>query len=298
MGAIIRGVEFCFQALILHYPSSASSNDSGASMQTSFIGGGVMAEAIFSRALAGHVLTSSEVCVADPVAERRDYLSKIYSVAVTDNNLEAVTNAELVVLSVKPQQFPRVATELKGKLRSHQTLLSIIAGLTVPSITAGLKHGSVIRVMPNTPSQIGQGMSVWMATSAVPEATLSTAKALLSVLGQEWYVADEHYLDMATALSGSGPAYVFAFIESLVEAGVYMGMGREMATALVIQTVQGSAQLAKETGESPALLRERVTSPGGTTAEALRALESRGFRSIILEAVVAAHQKARELGAQ
>jgi pyrroline-5-carboxylate reductase len=250
-------------------------------MQTSFIGGGVMAEAIFSRALAGHVLTSSEVCVADPVAERRDYLSKIYSVAVTDNNLEAVTNAELVVLSVKPQQFPSVATEL-----------------TVPSITAGLKHGSVIRVMPNTPSQIGQGMSVWMATSAVPEATLSTAKALLSVLGQEWYVADEHYLDMATALSGSGPAYVFAFIESLVEAGVYMGMGREMATALVIQTVQGSAQLAKETGESPALLRERVTSPGGTTAEALRALESRGFRSIILEAVVAAHQKARELGAQ
>jgi pyrroline-5-carboxylate reductase len=291
------GFETYFQVSLFHYPSSASSNDSGAFMQTSFIGGGVMAEAILSRALAGHLLTSSEVCVAEPVSARRDYLIKTYSVAVTANNLEAVTNAELVVLSVKPQQFHSVATVLKGKLQSNQTLLSIIAGLTVPFIKAGLKHDSVIRVMPNTPSQIGQGMSVWMATDAVPEATRSAAKALLSVLGQEWYVVDEHYLDMATALSGSGPAYVFTFIESLIEAGVYMGMSREMATTLAVQTVQGSAQLAKETGENPALLRERVTSPGGTTAEALRELENRGFRSTILEAVVAAHRKARELGA-
>lgn len=267
-------------------------------MQTTFIGGGVMAEAIFSRALAGHVLTSSEVCVAEPVAARRDYLTETYSVAVTDNNLEAVSSAELIVLSVKPQQFPGVATGLKGKLRSNQTVLSIIAGLTVPSIASGLKHDAVIRVMPNTPAQIGQGMSVWMATDAVPEATRATAKELLSVLGLEWYVADEHYLDMATALSGSGPAYVFAFIESLIEAGVYMGMARDMATTLAVQTVLGSAQLAKETGENPALLRERVTSPGGTTAEALRELESHGFRSTILEAVAAAHRKARELGGQ
>lgn len=267
-------------------------------MRTTFIGGGVMAEAIFSRALAAQVLDTSDVCIAEPVAARRDYLASTYAVAVSDSNVDAIADTELIVLSVKPQHFPSVASGLKGKLTTGQTALSIIAGLAVPSIARGLKHDSVIRVMPNTPAQIGQGMSVWMATDAVPEATRTAAKELLGVLGLEWYVADEHYLDMATALSGSGPAYVFAFLESLIEAGVYMGMARDMATTLAVQTVLGSAQLAKETGENPALLRERVTSPGGTTAEALRELESRGFRSTILEAVAAAHRKARELGGQ
>jgi pyrroline-5-carboxylate reductase len=153
-------------------------------------------------------------------------------------------------------------------------------------------------VMPNTPAQIGEGMSVWTETEAVSADAQAAAKALLGVLGIEWQVADEHYLDMATALSGSGPAYVFAFIESLVEAGVYMGMPRDMATTLAVQTVVGSAKLVSETGESPSLLRERVTSPGGTTAEALRELERRGFRATILEAVAAAHRRARELGGQ
>lgn len=265
-------------------------------MRTTFIGGGVMAEAIFSRALAANVLQASDICIAEPVAARRDYLSKTYAVTVSDDNVAAVADADLVVLSVKPQQFSSVASGLKGKLGSSQTALSIIAGLTIPTITAGLKHDAVIRVMPNTPAQVGQGMSVWMATDAVPAATRDGAKSLLGVLGLEWYVADEHYLDMATALSGSGPAYVFAFLESLVEAGVYMGMPRDMATTLAVQTVLGSAQLAKETGDNPSLLRERVTSPGGTTAEALRALESGRFRSTIIEAVAAAHRKARELG--
>lgn len=267
-------------------------------MRTTFIGGGVMAEAIFSRALAAQVLDTSDVCIAEPVAARRDYLANTYAVTVTDSNVDAITDAELIVLSVKPQHFPSVASGLKGKLTSGQTALSIIAGLTAPSITGGLKHDSVIRAMPNTPAQVGQGMSVWMATDGVPEAARAAAKELLGVLGLEWYVADEHYLDMATALSGSGPAYVFAFLESLIEAGVYMGMPRDMATTLAVQTVLGSAQLAKETGENPALLRERVTSPGGTTAEALRELEHHGFRSTILEAVAAAHRKARELGGQ
>ena len=265
-------------------------------MQTTFIGGGVMAEAIFSRALSADVLSTSDICVAEPVAERRNHLATTYSVAVSDDNVKAITNADLIVLSVKPQQFAAVAKALKGKLSSSQTVISIIAGLAAPSVSKSLNHDSVIRVMPNTPAQVGQGMSVWMATDAVPQDARAAARALLGVLGVEWYVADEHYLDMATALSGSGPAYVFAFIESLVEAGVYMGMPREMAVTLVVQTVLGSAQLAKETGGNPGILRERVTSPGGTTAEALRSLESHGFRSTILEAVVAAYRKARELG--
>lgn len=266
-------------------------------MQTTFIGGGVMAEAILSKALAARVLDANKVCVAEPMPARRAYLEKTYSVSVSESNMEAIEGADLIVLSVKPQHFKAVASGLQGELRSGQTALSIIAGLTVPSITSALRHDSVIRVMPNTPAQIGQGMSVWMATETVSDGTRDAAKALLGVLGVEWYVTDEHYLDMATALSGSGPAYVFAFIESLIEAGVYMGMPRDMATTLAIQTVLGSAQLAKETGEKPSMLRERVTSPGGTTAEALRELEIRGFRSTILEAVAAAHRKARELGA-
>ena len=257
-----------------------------------------MAEAMLGRALAERIVDAADVCVAEPIADRREYLAKTHSVAVTASNAEAVKDAGLVVVAVKPQHFATAAKELGGALEKTQTVLSIIAGLTVGTITKALDHKAVIRVMPNTPAQIGAGMSVWTATADVPTDARDAAQALLGVLGKEWYVADEHYLDMATALSGSGPAYVFAFIESLIEAGVYLGMPRDMAHTLALQTVLGSAQLASDTGENPALLRERVTSPGGTTAEALRALEQRGFRATILEAVVAAHRKAQELGGQ
>ena len=265
-------------------------------MRTTFIGGGVMAEAILGRAIAGQVLAATDICVAEPIADRRAYLSDTYGVAVNGDNAAAVDGAGMVVLSVKPQHFAAAADPLKGKLGGEQTVLSIIAGLTIGTISQGLAHGAVIRVMPNTPAQIGEGMSVWTATAAVNAEALAAAKALLGVMGVEWQVADEHYLDMATALSGSGPAYVFTFIESLVEAGVYMGMPRDMATTLAVQTVVGSAKLVSETGDNPTLLRERVTSLGGTTAEALRELERRGFRATILEAVAAAHRRARELG--
>lgn len=265
-------------------------------MQTTFIGGGVMAEAILGQALRQGVLQSAEVCVAEPIAPRREFLSDTYGVRATDDNVAAVEGAGLVVLACKPQQFASVAGGLRGQLRGGQTVLSILAGLTVKTIADGLKHDAVIRVMPNTPAQVGAGASVWMATEDVPAEARDAARSLLGVLGLEWFVADEHYLDMATAVSGSGPAYVFAFMESLIEAGVYMGMPRDMASALAVQTVLGAATLAKETGESPSVLRERVTSPGGTTAEALRVLEQHGFRSTVIEAAVAALHKAEELG--
>ncbi len=265
-------------------------------MRTTFIGGGVMAEAMLGRALAERIVAAGDVCVAEPVADRREYLAETYSVAVTASNTEAVEGAGMVVVAVKPQHFAAAANEFCDALNKTQTVLSIIAGLTVSTITKTLDHQAVIRVMPNTPAQIGAGMSVWTATDDVPTDARDAAQALLRVLGKEWYVADERYLDMATALSGSGPAYVFAFIESLIEAGVHLGMPRDMAHTLALQTVLGSAQLANETGEEPSLLRERVTSPGGTTAEALKALEQRGFKATMLEAVVAAHRKALELG--
>jgi pyrroline-5-carboxylate reductase len=267
-------------------------------VRITFIGGGVMAEAMLSRALAERIVVNEDVCVAEPLADRRDYLARTHNVTVTPSNAEATKGSGLIIVAVKPQQFISMAQEISGILDKTQTVLSIVAGLAVTTITKALKHKAVIRVMPNTPAQIGAGMSVWTATSDVPTVARGAAQALLGVLGKEWYVEDEHYLDMATALSGSGPAYVFAFIESLIEAGVYLGMPRDMAHTTALQTVLGSAQLASDTGENPALLRARVTSPGGTTAEALRALEARGFRATILEAVVAAHRKARELGGQ
>ena len=150
--------------------------------------------------------------------------------------------------------------------------------------------------MPNTPAQVGAGVSVWTATELVTSKARAHAAALLGAMGQEYYVTDESFLDMATAVSGSGPGYVFAFIESLTDAAVQLGIPHEMAASMVLETVYGSALLAKESGERPAVLRERVTSPGGTTAEGLRALEQGRFRTVVMDAVTAAHAKAQALG--
>ena len=185
---------------------------------------------------------------------------------------------------------------LAGTLDAKQTALSIVAGVPLKALVEGLKHPHVVRVMPNTPARIGAGISVWTAAPAVSAEGRAAAVALLGALGREWYVDDESYLDMATALSGSGPAYVFAFIEALVEAGVGLGMPREMALALATETVAGSGRLARESGEDPAALRVSVTSPGGTTAAALAALERGGFSATIRDAVAAAHRRAIELG--
>lgn len=264
-------------------------------MRTAFIGGGIMAEAMLSRAIAGGSLSASDVVVAEPVEARHAALAAYGARAVTANR-EAVEGAGLVVLAVKPQHVDHVFSDLAGNLDTGQTVLSILAGVPLARLTEGLQHRAVVRVMPNTPAQVGAGMSVWTATPDVSEEGRSAAAALLRALGKEWPVADESYIDMATAVSGSGPAYVFAFIESLVEAGVYLGMTRDMALTLSVQTVLGSAQLVSETGDDPGLLRQRVTSPGGTTAEALRALEQGGFKATLQEAIIAAHQRARELG--
>jgi pyrroline-5-carboxylate reductase len=265
-------------------------------MRTSFIGGGVMAEAMLARALAAGLLQAGEVCVGEPVAARREALAAAHGVGVAATGREAIAGAGLVVLAVKPQHLGHVYQEVGGHLQAGQTVLSIVAGAPLAALAAGLKHHALIRVMPNTPAQVGAGVSVWTATREVGTEARSAAAALLGCLGTAVEVADEGYLDMATAISGSGPAYVFAFMEALVEAGVLLGMPREMARTLAVETVAGSGRLASESGESPALLRERVTSPGGTTAAALRVLEQQGMRSAIIEAAAAAHRRAQELG--
>ncbi|MEK9658740.1 MAG: pyrroline-5-carboxylate reductase [Chloroflexota bacterium] len=265
-------------------------------MRTSFIGGGVMAEAILARALASGVLNADEVCVGEPVAARREALADAQGVGVCATGREAITGAGLVVLAVKPQHLGHVYQEVGGHLKPTQSVLSIVAGAPLAALSAGLKHQALVRVMPNTPAQVGAGVSVWTATAEVSAEARAAAAALLGCLGTAVEVADESYLDMATAISGSGPAYVFAFMEALTEAGVLLGMPREMARTLAVETVAGSGKLASESGESPALLRERVTSPGGTTAAALRVLEQMGMRSTIIEAAAAAHRRAQELG--
>jgi pyrroline-5-carboxylate reductase len=265
-------------------------------MRISFIGGGVMAEALIGGIVGARLAAPQDIRVGEPVEARRAYLEQRYGLKARPGNLDVLDGAEIVALAVKPQNLAEVMAELKGGLGSENTVLSIIAGAKMKTLVQGMGHHAVIRVMPNTPAQIGVGMSVWTASPDVPQSTVSATRDILRTLGEEVYVADEKYIDMATALSASGPAYVFLFIEALIDAGVYLGMPRDMARKLVLQTVLGSAELVKKSGKHPAELKDMVTSPGGTTIEALLAFEKGGFRAAIMQAVVAAYEKSRLLG--
>jgi pyrroline-5-carboxylate reductase len=265
-------------------------------MKISFVGGGVMAEAILRGILDAEIAASEDIRIGEPVESRREYLEGKYGTACHDKNMAALDGADIIVLSVKPQNLSDVMAELAGSLDAGQTVVSIIAGARLSTLSVGLKHDSVIRVMPNTPSQIGAGMSVWTASSGVPESVIEATRRILGPLGEEVYVEDEKFIDMATALSASGPAYVFLFIEALIDAGVYLGMPRDMASRLALQTVAGSTQLVRESGRHPAELKDMVTSPGGTTAEALLTLEQGAFKGVIIEAVAAAYEKSKALG--
>ena len=267
-----------------------------ADLKLAFIGGGTMAEAIIAGVIAREVAEAGAIAVGEPVLRRREYLGGRYGLRAVPDNHSAIEGADIVALAVKPQQLSEVLGELAGSLNPSQSLLSIVAGASMDTIAAGAGHDAVIRVMPNTPTQVGKGMSVWTASPEVPEAHREAAGQIFESLGLAMYVAEEKYLDMATALSASGPAYVFLFLESLIDAGVYMGLPRDMAQTLALQTIEGSAALAREAGRHPADLRNMVTSPGGTTAEALLALEDAGFRAAVINAVIAAHEKALELG--
>ncbi|MSQ27693.1 MAG: pyrroline-5-carboxylate reductase [Dehalococcoidia bacterium] len=260
------------------------------------IGGGVMGEAILKRLIAAGLVEARQVRVAEVVPGRREFLQATYGVSAAAEPAIAAAGAETVVVAVKPQNLAEALSDLKGRLTPDQLLLSIVAGATISAISLGTSHEAVVRVMPNTPAQIGQGMSVWTAAPAVTDAQKANARALLGALGREIYVSAEHYLDMATAVSGSGPAYVFLVLEALIDAGVHIGLPRDMAGLLALQTLQGSAIYAAETGAHPAHLRNLVTSPGGTTAAALLELEAGALRAVFTKAVAAAYHRAQELG--
>ena len=264
-------------------------------MNLSFIGGGAMAEAMIRGVLSQSLAKPEDVYVGEISEERCRYLCDTYRIYASPENSVAATRGELVTLAVKPQNFQDVAPELRNLLSPNQTVLSIIAGLSMSTLTGELDHSAAIRVMPNTPAQIGEGMTLWLCAPSVSEDTASQAEAILATLGDQIHVDRESYIDMATALSASGPAYVFLFIESLIDAGVHLGMPRPMASRLALQTVLGSARLVQETGTHPAELKNMVTSPGGTTAAALMALEEESFRATVMKAVVAAYRRSIEL---
>jgi pyrroline-5-carboxylate reductase len=241
---------------------------------------------------------AGQVSAADPLKDRRDYLSDTYGVCATPDNPAAAKGADIVVLSVKPQVLPSVFPELSGRLKSSAMVLSIVAGMPIGTIQSGLNHEAVVRVMPNTPAQIGEGMSVWTAAPAVSEAQLAQAQTILNAMGEEMYVKHEDALDMATAVSGTGPTYVFLLMEALVDAAVHLGFSRTEAKKIVQQTVIGSAHFAKQSERHLAELRNMVTSPGGTSAEAIYQMEKGGMRTVLSKAVWAAYQKSRLLGAR
>ena len=238
----------------------------------------------------------AEIAVGEPVAARRNHLAESYGVVASDSNPRVIEGANLVVLAVKPQQFKPVASSVAGRLSKDQTVLSIMAGIKMHSIGLALNHRSLIRVMPNTPAQVRRGMSVWVATAEVPDDVIEFTSSMLDALGDQVRLDDEKVLDMATALSASGPAFVYVFLESLIDAGVQIGMPADTARRLAIQTILGSAELALKSGKHPAELRNMVTSPGGTTAAGLHAMEKHGFRAAAAEAVLAAYQRSEELG--
>jgi pyrroline-5-carboxylate reductase len=266
-------------------------------MKIGFVGGGTMGEAMIKSLLAKGAAKPGDITVSDVSQSRRDILKKTYDVKATADNGEAVSGAEVVVLAVKPQELSKVLGGLKGLL-SQQLVLSIVAGATLDSLGEGLGHSCLVRAMPNMPAQIGEGITVWTATAEVSQKQKDVAQSVLAALGKEIYVSGEKYIDMATALSGSGPAYVFLIIEALVDAGVHIGLPRDMAEKLVVQTVLGSTRAVEAMGKHPAELRNMVTSPGGTTTEGLLQLEAGGLRSLLLQTVIAAYNKSKALGAK
>ena len=265
-------------------------------LATGFIGGGAMGEAILSAILDNGLSQPRGVCVSDVSEGRRQYLEQKYNVAVTDDNRLAAANRDVVILAIKPQNSTEVLAGLKGCLKSGQVVLSIIAGTRIDTLCQRLNHRQIVRAMPNTPAQIGEGMSAWTATPKVTDRQKRWVGSILGVMGKEIYFDDEKYLDMATAVSGSGPAYFFLFIDSLIESAVNIGLPPEVAEVMVLQTMIGSGRLIQQTGKSPAELRRTVTSPSGTTAAALLQFEKGEFSNLVRQAVTAAFHRAKELG--
>ncbi len=266
-------------------------------VRLAFIGAGAMGEAMIGGLLGNRLIEPRSITASHPRSERLRDLGSRLGIHTTHDNREAASEAEVIVLSVKPQVLRSVFKDLRGSLPSASLVLSIVAGARIESIVRGLDHKAVVRSMPNTPAQVGEGMTIWTATPAVRERQREQARVILRALGRELYVEDEVFLDMATAISGTGPTYVFLLMEALIDAAVHLGFSRRDAREIVVQTVKGAAVFTERSSLHPAEMRNMVTSPGGTSAEALYQLEKGAFRTVLSKAVWAAYQRSVSLGA-
>ena len=262
------------------------------------VGSGVMAEAMIAGLLRGELVAPRQVVASHPRRERREELATAYGIRTVASNVEAVDGADVVLLAIKPQMLARVGAELEPHLRDEQLVLSVIAGATTAALEGFLGHRRIVRSMPNTPARLGRGMTVWYATPETTADQRAQASAILRALGVELEVDDERFVAMATAVSGTGPTYVFLVMEALIDAAVHLGFPRHVAHDLVVETLEGSTFFAKQSGDHPAVLRNMVTSPGGTSAAALHELESGRLRTVLSEAVWAAYRRTVELGDQ
>jgi len=260
------------------------------------IGTGVMAESMIAGLLKGEQVGPEQIIASHPRAERRDVLRRDYGIQAIESNLDAVSRANVIVLAIKPQMLTKVGPEIAPVLSSGKLVISVIAGATTRALGNVLQHGQLVRSMPNTPAQLGRGVTVWYATPEVTEDQRKQTGTLLGSLGLQLSVDDEKLVAMATAVSGTGPTYVFLVMEALIDAAVHLGFPRHIAHDLVIETLEGSTLFAKASGLHPAQLRNMVTSPGGTSAAALHELESGRLRTVLSEAVWAAFRRTDELG--
>ena len=269
-----------------------------------FIGCGAMAEAMIAGLLRKKLISADNVVGSHPRVARREELHVKYGIQMFEHNRDAVLAAvpgeshtgSMVILAVKPQRLLKVLGELKGSIHPDQLLVSIVAGAKTQTITDELVHAAVVRSMPNTPAQIGEGVTAWTTSPAVSETQETQVRALFEALGKSVRVENERQIDMATALSATGPTYIFLVMEALIDAGVHMGFSRHVAQELVHQMMLGAVLFARESHKHPAELRNMVTSPGGTSAEAIYQMEKGSLRTVLSKAVWAAFQRAESLG--
>jgi len=262
------------------------------------VGTGVMAESMLAGLLREGLVTPAQVTCSHPRADRRAALEEVHRVRATADNAAAAGEADVVLLAVKPQVLPEVMPELRSVLSPAQLVVSVVAGASTHALGEGLGHPAIVRAMPNTPAQIGQGVTVWYATDSVTDEGKARTRGMLGALGREFEVHHERQVAMATAVSGTGPSYIFLFIEALVDAAVHLGFPRHLARELVLDTMQGSAAFALQSGLHIAELRDMVTSPGGTTAAAMYELERGKLRTVVSDAVWAAFERTVQLEAQ
>lgn len=264
-----------------------------------FIGCGVMAESMAAGLMRQEIVNPSQIVASHPRGDRRKELADKYGIETFERNADAVQalpDDGIVIICVKPQRINGVLNELKGVVKPEQLVISIVAGARLEKLSEELNSNLVVRAMPNTPSQIGKGMTVWTCSESVDDSHKQLVRTMLSALGKELHVETENMIDMATSLSATGPTYTFMVMEAMTDAGVHLGFSREIAKELVQQTMLGSVLFAMESHKHPAELRNMVTSPGGTSAEAIYQMEKGTLRTVLSKAIHAAYKRAVELG--